>query len=45
MILDIIKKKSKMLQPKDVAEKITEMLFDTKTYKNGDSFEIYSNYI
>ncbi len=37
------KNKSKMLQPNDVAEKITEMLFDTKTYKNGDSFEMYSN--
>ena len=30
------KNKSKMLQPKDVAEKIAEMIFDTKTYKNGD---------
>ena len=30
------KNKSKMLQPKDVAEKIVEMIFDTKTYKNGD---------
>ena len=37
------KNKSKMLQPHDVAEKIAEMLFDTKTYKNGDSFEMYSN--
>jgi len=37
------KNKSKMLQPKDVAEKIAEMIFDTKTYKNGDSFEMYSN--
>jgi 3-oxoacyl-[acyl-carrier protein] reductase len=37
------RKKSKMLQPKDVAEKIAEMIFDTKTYKNGDSFEMYSN--
>ena len=32
-----------MLQPKVVAEKIAEMIFDTKTYKNGDSFEMYSN--
>jgi hypothetical protein len=32
-----------MLQPKDVAEKIAEMISDTKTYKNGDSFEMYSN--
>ena len=30
------KNKSKMLQPKDVAAKIAEMIFDTKTYKNGD---------
>jgi 3-oxoacyl-[acyl-carrier protein] reductase len=30
------KNKSKMLQPKDVAVKISEMIFDTKTYKNGD---------
>jgi len=37
------KNKSKMLQPKDVAEKIAEMISDTKTYKNGDSFEMYSN--
>jgi 3-oxoacyl-[acyl-carrier protein] reductase len=37
------KNKSKMLQPKDVAEKIAEMIFDTKTYKNGDSFEMYSS--
>jgi 3-oxoacyl-[acyl-carrier protein] reductase len=37
------KNKSKMLQPKDVAEKIAEMIFDTKTYKNGDSIEMYSN--
>jgi Hypothetical methyltransferase/short chain dehydrogenase len=29
------KNKSKMLQPKDVAEKIAEMIFDTKKYKNG----------
>jgi len=37
------KNKSEMLQPKDVAEKIAEMISDTKTYKNGDSFEMYSN--
>jgi 3-oxoacyl-[acyl-carrier protein] reductase len=30
------KNKSKMLQPKDVAAKIAEMIYDTKTYKNGD---------
>ena len=37
--------KSKMLQAKDVAVKIAEMIFDTKTYKNGDSFEMYSSNI
>jgi NAD(P)-dependent dehydrogenase (short-subunit alcohol dehydrogenase family) len=37
------KNKSKMLQAKDVAVKIVEMIFDTKTYKNGDSFEMYSS--
>src|SRR6188472_4453414 len=37
------KNKSKMLQPHDVAVKIAEMIFDTKKYKNGDSFEMYSN--
>jgi 3-oxoacyl-[acyl-carrier protein] reductase len=37
------KNKIKMLQSKDVAEKIAEMIFDTKTYKNGDSFEMYSS--
>src|SRR5918996_4709709 len=31
------KNKSKMLSPQDVAEKIVEMIFDSKTYKNGDS--------
>jgi 3-oxoacyl-[acyl-carrier protein] reductase len=35
--------KSKMLQPKDVAAKIAEMIFDAKTYKNGDSIEMYNN--
>jgi|SRR5919198_276790 3-oxoacyl-[acyl-carrier protein] reductase len=35
--------KSKMLQPHDVAGKISEMIFDAKTYKNGDSIEMYSN--
>jgi short-subunit dehydrogenase len=34
--------KSKMLQPRDVAVKISEMIFDAKAYKNGDSFEMYS---
>ncbi|MDQ3835816.1 MAG: SDR family oxidoreductase [Thermoproteota archaeon] len=37
--------KSKMLQPKDVAVKIAEMIFDAKTYKNGDSIEMYNNNI
>src|SRR5919205_4456871 len=37
------KNKNRMLQPKDVAEKIAEMIFDTMTYKNGDSIEMYSN--
>ena len=32
-----------MLQPPDVAAKIAEMIFDTKTYKNGDSIEMYSS--
>jgi 3-oxoacyl-[acyl-carrier protein] reductase len=35
--------KNKMLRPRDVAIKITEMIFDTKTYKNGDSIEMYGN--
>src|SRR5215216_3985530 len=37
--------KTKMLQPKDVAAKIAEMIFDAKTYKNGDSVEMYNNNI
>ncbi|MDQ5875535.1 MAG: SDR family oxidoreductase [Thermoproteota archaeon] len=37
--------RTKMLQPKDVAEKIAEMIFDAKTYKNGDSVEMYNNNI
>jgi short-subunit dehydrogenase len=37
--------KGKMLQAKDVAVKIAEMIFDPKTYKNGDSVEMYSNNI
>ncbi|MFL6341971.1 MAG: SDR family oxidoreductase [Nitrososphaeraceae archaeon] len=37
--------KSKMLQPKDVAVRIAEMIFDAKTYKNGDSIEMYNNNI
>jgi 3-oxoacyl-[acyl-carrier protein] reductase len=36
------KNKSKMLRPQDVAVKIDEMIFDAKTYKNGDSIEMYS---
>ncbi|MBV9178998.1 MAG: SDR family oxidoreductase [Nitrososphaeraceae archaeon] len=37
------KNRSKMLQPHDVAEKIAEMIFDNKTYRNGDTFEMYSS--
>src|ERR671914_2074925 len=37
--------KTKMLQPKDVVVKIAEMIFDAKTYKNGDSIEMYNNNI
>jgi 3-oxoacyl-[acyl-carrier protein] reductase len=37
--------KSKMLQPKDVAVRIAEMIFDAKTYKNGESVEMYNNNI
>jgi 3-oxoacyl-[acyl-carrier protein] reductase len=36
------KNKSKMLSPQDVAAKIVEMIFDAKTYKNGDSVEMYN---
>ena len=32
-----------MLQPNDVAVKTVEMIFDAKTYKNGDSIEMYNN--
>ncbi|HJU35764.1 MAG TPA: SDR family oxidoreductase [Nitrososphaera sp.] len=35
--------KTKMLQPRDVAVRIAEMIFDSKTYKNGDSIEMYNN--
>ena len=37
------KNKSKMLSPQDVAEKIVEMIFDSKSYKNGASVEMYNN--
>jgi 3-oxoacyl-[acyl-carrier protein] reductase len=37
------KNKSKMLSPQHVAEKIVEMIFDSKTYKNGASVEMYNN--
>src|SRR5918996_2742000 len=37
--------KTKMLRPKDVAVKIAEMIFYAKTYKNGDSIEMYNNNI
>jgi 3-oxoacyl-[acyl-carrier protein] reductase len=39
------KNKSKMLRPQDVAVKIAQMIFDARTYKNGDSVEMYSNNI
>jgi 3-oxoacyl-[acyl-carrier protein] reductase len=35
--------RSKMLSPHAVAEKIVEMVFDAKAYKNGDSAELYNN--
>jgi 3-oxoacyl-[acyl-carrier protein] reductase len=34
--------KKRMLDPHSVAEKIAEMIFDAKSYKNGDSFEMYN---
>jgi 3-oxoacyl-[acyl-carrier protein] reductase len=34
--------KKRMLDPHNVAEKIAEMIFDFKNYKNGDSFEMYN---
>ena len=34
--------KKRMLDPHNVAEKIAEMIFDTKKHKNGDSFEMYN---
>jgi short-subunit dehydrogenase len=37
--------KTNMLQPKDVAVRIAEMIFDAKTYKDGDSIEMYNNNI
>jgi 3-oxoacyl-[acyl-carrier protein] reductase len=37
------KNKSKMLHPQDVAERIAEIIFDAKSYKNGDSVEMYGN--
>jgi 3-oxoacyl-[acyl-carrier protein] reductase len=36
------KNKSRMLSPQNVAAKIVEMIFDAKTYKNGDSVEMYN---
>jgi 3-oxoacyl-[acyl-carrier protein] reductase len=35
------KNQNKMLSPQKVAAKIVEMIFDTKTYANGDSLELY----
>jgi 3-oxoacyl-[acyl-carrier protein] reductase len=37
------KNKKRMLTPDSVAEKIAEMIFDTKNHKNGDSFEMYNS--
>jgi 3-oxoacyl-[acyl-carrier protein] reductase len=34
--------KNRMLDPHSVAEKIVEVIFDTKRYKNGDSIEMYN---
>jgi NAD(P)-dependent dehydrogenase (short-subunit alcohol dehydrogenase family) len=34
--------KNKMLKPKEVAEKIVEMIFDDKGYKNGEEVEMYN---
>ena len=36
-------KKKQMFHPQDIAEKIAEMIFDAKTYKNGDPVEMYGN--
>jgi 3-oxoacyl-[acyl-carrier protein] reductase len=36
------KNKRKMLNAQDVGEKIVEMIFDTKKYKNGQSIEMYN---
>ena len=37
------KNKSRTIHPQDVAEKIVEMIFDAKTYKNRESVEMYGN--
>jgi NAD(P)-dependent dehydrogenase (short-subunit alcohol dehydrogenase family) len=34
--------KKRMLNPDNVAERIVEMIFDVKHYKNGDSLEMYN---
>jgi 3-oxoacyl-[acyl-carrier protein] reductase len=34
--------KNKMLKPKEVAERIVEMIFDAKRYKNGDVVDMYN---
>jgi len=36
------KNKSRMLSPQNVAAKIVEMIYDAKTYKNGDSVEMFN---
>ena len=34
--------RKRMLDPHNVAGKIAEMIYDSKNYKNGDSFEMYN---
>jgi 3-oxoacyl-[acyl-carrier protein] reductase len=36
------KNKGRMLSPQNVAAKIVEMIFDAKTYKNGDSVQMFN---
>jgi 3-oxoacyl-[acyl-carrier protein] reductase len=36
--------KNKMLKPKKVAERIVEMIFDAKSYKNGDVVDMYNEW-
>jgi hypothetical protein len=34
--------KNKMYKPHEVATKIVEMIFDAKSYKNGEEVEMYN---